>query len=63
MEPDKNNNLTEEEIDKIVAKAVDKAFEKIAAEVGKSVLKRGFMLLGMAAIALYLWFAGGHVPK
>lgn len=47
--------LTDEQIEIIAEKAVDKAFDRIAMEVGKSVLKRIAYLAGAAVLALALW--------
>lgn len=59
-----SHNLSEEEIDKIVEKAVDKAIEKLYVEVGKTVVKRGLWILGVAVVAIWMWLAGGvHLPK
>lgn len=49
------HNLTEEEMDKIVDAAIDRAFDRIAMEVGKSILKRMAWLAGAAALALAVW--------
>lgn len=57
-------SLSEEEIDKIVEKALDKAVEKMYLEVGRSIIKRGLWVIGSAVVAIAIWLAGGgHFPK
>jgi hypothetical protein len=57
-------NLTDSQIDSIAEKAAEKAFNKIYAEVGKSVLTKLAWLTGAAVIGLFIWL-GGHnsLPK
>lgn len=62
METD-NHKMSEEDIKKIVELAVEKSIEKLYTEVGKSVIRKGFFLIGTIIVALALWLAGGHVPK
>lgn len=56
--------LTDAQIDAIAEKAAEKAFTKIYAEVGKSVLTKLAWLTGAAVVGLFIWL-GGHnsLPK
>jgi tetrahydromethanopterin S-methyltransferase subunit G len=56
--------LTEAQIDAIVDKAVEKTFQRLYQEVGKSVLTKMAWLAGAAVIGLFMWL-GGHnsLPK
>ena len=56
--------LTEAQIDAIVDKAVEKTFQRLYQEVGKSVLTKMTWLAGVAVIGLFMWL-GGHnsLPK
>jgi tetrahydromethanopterin S-methyltransferase subunit G len=56
--------LTEAQIDAIVDKAVEKTFQRLYQEVGKSVLTKIAWLTGAAVIGLFMWL-GGHnsLPK
>jgi tetrahydromethanopterin S-methyltransferase subunit G len=56
--------LTEVQIDAIVDKAVEKTFQRLYQEVGKSVLTKMAWLAGAAVIGLFMWL-GGHnsLPK
>ena len=56
--------LTEAQIDAIVDKAVEKTFQRLYQEVGKSVLTKMAWLPGVAVIGLFMWL-GGHnsLPK
>jgi tetrahydromethanopterin S-methyltransferase subunit G len=56
--------LTEAQIDAIVDKAVEKTFQRLYQEVGKSVLTKMAWLTGAAVIGLFMWL-GGHnsLPK
>jgi tetrahydromethanopterin S-methyltransferase subunit G len=56
--------LTEAQIDAIVDRAVEKTFNRVYQEVGKSVLTKLAWLTGAAVIGLFMWL-GGHnsLPK
>jgi tetrahydromethanopterin S-methyltransferase subunit G len=56
--------LTEAQIDAIVDKAVEKTFNRVYQEVGKSVLTKLAWLTGAAVIGLFM-VLGGHnsLPK
>ena len=56
--------LTEAQIDAIVDKAVEKTFNRVYQEVGKSILTKLAWLTGAAVIGLFMWL-GGHnsLPK
>lgn len=56
--------LTEAQIDAIVDKAVEKTFQRLYLEVGRSVLTKMAWLAGAAVIGLFMWL-GGHnsLPK
>jgi tetrahydromethanopterin S-methyltransferase subunit G len=56
--------LTEAQIDAIVDKAVEKTFNRVYQEVGKSILTKLAWLTGAAVVGLFMWL-GGHnsLPK
>jgi tetrahydromethanopterin S-methyltransferase subunit G len=56
--------LTEAQIDAIVDRAVEKTFNRVYQEVGKSILTKLAWLTGAAVIGLFMWL-GGHnsLPK
>ena len=56
--------LTEAQIDAIVDKAVEKTFNRVYQEVGKSILRELAWLTGAAVVGLFMWL-GGHnsLPK
>jgi len=55
-------SLTDAEIEEIAEKAAEKAVEKITAhfyqEIGKTVVKRVLVLLGVVAVGITTWMAG-----
>jgi hypothetical protein len=51
-------HLTEAQIDHIVDRAVNKVFDRIYAEVGRSVLKKLAWAVGLIITGLALWVAG-----
>jgi tetrahydromethanopterin S-methyltransferase subunit G len=57
-------HLTEAQIDAIVDKAVEKTFNRVYQEVGKSILTKLAWLTGAAVIGLFMWLGGhGSLPK
>jgi len=56
--------LTEAQIDAIVDKAVEKTFQRMYQQVGKSVLTKLTWLVGVSVVGLFMWL-GGHnsLPK
>jgi tetrahydromethanopterin S-methyltransferase subunit G len=56
--------LTEAQIDAIVDRAVEKTFNRVYQEVGKSILTKMAWLTGAAVVGLFMWL-GGHnsLPK
>jgi tetrahydromethanopterin S-methyltransferase subunit G len=56
--------LTEAQIDAIVDRAVEKTFNRVYQEVGKSILTKLAWLTGAAVVGLFMWL-GGHnsLPK
>jgi hypothetical protein len=50
--------ITDEQLDHIVERAVDKVFERIYAEVGKSVLKKLAWAIGLGVTAVCVWLVG-----
>jgi len=56
--------LTEAQIDAIVDKAVEKTFNRVYQEVGRSILTKLAWLTGAAVVGLFMWL-GGHnsLPK
>ena len=57
---DKDHHLpiTDAQLDHIVERAVDKVFERIYAEVGKSVVKKLMWVVGLCATAFAIWLMG-----
>lgn len=56
--------LTEAQIDAIVDKAVEKTFQRMYQQVGRSVLTKLSWLVGVSVVGLFMWL-GGHnsLPK
>jgi len=58
--------LSEAEIDTIAEKAAEKAVEKVMkalyAEVGKNVVKKAIMIIGIATVVLMVWLSGKGIP-
>ena len=56
--------LTEAQIDAIVDKAVEKTFNRVYQEVGRSILTKLAWLTGAAVVGLFMWLGGhGSLPK
>jgi len=55
--------LTDEQIDAIAEAAAEKAFQKIYAQVGKSVLTKLAWMAGAAVVGLFMWLGGHSLPK
>ena len=56
--------LTEAQIDAIVDRAVEKTFNRVYQEVGKSILTKLAWLTGAAVVGLAMWLSGhGSLPK
>jgi hypothetical protein len=55
---EKHLPITDAQLDHIVERAVDKVFERIYAEVGKSVLKKLAWAVGLGVTALCVWLVG-----
>jgi len=56
--------LTEAQIDAIVDRAVEKTFNRVYQEVGKSILTKLAYLTGAAVVGLFMWLGGhGTLPK
>tara|TARA_R110000772_G_scaffold158545_1_gene269727 strand:+ start:589 stop:777 length:189 start_codon:yes stop_codon:yes gene_type:complete len=56
--------LTEAQIDAIVDRAVEKTFNRVYQEVGKSILTKLAWLTGAAVVGLAMWLGGhGSLPK
>ncbi len=54
--------LTDEQINHIAEKAAEVAFKKIYEEVGRSVVKKIFWIIGVGSLGLLLWLGGnGHI--
>jgi len=51
-------HLTEAQIDHIVDRAVERVFDKIYADVGKSVIKKLTWAVGLIVTALAVWIIG-----
>jgi hypothetical protein len=50
--------ITDAQLDHIVERAVEKVFERIYAEVGKSVLKKLAWAVGLGITAFCVWIVG-----
>ena len=62
--PNKQVELTDDQIEAIAERAAEVAFKKIYEEVGKSVLKKLAWLTGAAVLGLAFWLAGHNsLPK
>ena len=56
--------LTDEQIDAIAERAAEVAFNRIYQEVGRSVVKKIFWIVGAGALGVMIWLSGtGHLPK
>lgn len=56
--------LTEAQIDAIVDRAVEKTFNRVYQEVGKSILTKLAWLTGAAVVGLFMWLgSNGSLPK
>ena len=56
--------LTEAQIDAIVDRAVEKTFNRVYQEVGKSILTKVAWMTGVAVVGLAMWLGGhGSLPK
>tara|TARA_R110000823_G_scaffold198440_2_gene329637 strand:- start:658 stop:846 length:189 start_codon:yes stop_codon:yes gene_type:complete len=56
--------LTEAQIDAIVDRAVEKTFNRVYQQVGKSILTKLAWLTGAAVVGLFMWLGGhGSLPK
>lgn len=53
-----DKRLSDEEMDAIVQKVID----KVAAEVGKSVIRKVWWAVGILALGITYWFRD-HLPK
>jgi hypothetical protein len=49
--------LTPEQIEEIAKKAVEIAFKEMYAEVGKSIVKKLFWIVGVLAVSLMVWLS------
>ena len=56
--PERRKGLSEQEMDAIVQKVID----KVAAEVGKSVIRKVWWAVGIVSLGLVYWFKD-HWPK
>jgi hypothetical protein len=54
--------ITDAQLDHIVERAVDKVFERIYADVGRSVLKKLAWAVGLIVTALAIWIVGKNQP-
>ena len=56
--------LTEAQIDAIVDKAVEKTFQRMYQQVGKSVLTKLTWMAGAAVVGVFMWLGGSNsLPK
>ncbi len=60
----KQVELTDAQIEAIAERAAEVAFKKIYEEVGRSVVKRIFWIVGGVALFALMWLGGtGNIPK
>jgi hypothetical protein len=50
---------TEEDVEALVTKVSDRVIRDFYEQMGRSVMKRGLQLAGMAIAAILIWLAGG----
>lgn len=50
--------ISEDDIEKIADRAVEKAMERLYLEVGKSILQKFIWLVGVGTVAMYMWIQG-----
>jgi hypothetical protein len=55
--------ITDDQLDLIVERAVDKVFDRIYADVGRSVMKKLTWAVGLIVTGLLVWLAGKGVVK
>ncbi len=53
--------LTEAEIEAIVSRVTQRVMENFYQEVGKSVVKKMLQIIGLGAVALSIFMAGGKL--
>ena len=56
-------NLTEEQLDLIVSKVADEVFNRIYAEIGKSIVKKLFWIAGVSIFAVFVFLASKGMVK
>ena len=57
-------NLSDAQIEAIAERAAEVAFKKIYEEVGKSVVKKIFLIVGAGALFILMWLgSNGQLPK
>jgi len=54
-------SLSEEQLDEIADRAVDRAFERIQLEVGRSVLRKVQWAAGAILLAVAAWLSAQHI--
>ncbi len=55
--------LSDDQIEAIAEKAAEVAFKKIYEEIGKSVVKKFFWIVGVCTLGLLMWAAGNGQLK
>jgi hypothetical protein len=53
--------LSDQEVELIVERVTQRVMENFYQEVGKSVVKKAFQAIGLVAVALSIWIAGGRL--
>ena len=57
-------NLSDDQIEKIAERAAEVAFKKNYEEVGKSVVKKIFWIVGAGSLFILMWLgSNGQLPK
>ena len=57
MADEKNISLTDEQIEHIVERVTERVIENVYINIGKSVVKKFFYIVGLGALALVTWLA------
>lgn len=52
---------TEEDVEALVKKVSEKVIADFYEQMGRSVMKRGLQVVGMAMTAILIWLAGGKL--
>lgn len=62
MERKEFAGLTEEEINHIADRAAERALERVYANIGKSIVKKIYWVVGLIFVSGLMFLSGGKVP-